>query len=52
MHAFEEADKLNRSHNSSGLNTSTATLQQDVMAYMEQHSEIRRLMKDEALKNT
>jgi hypothetical protein len=51
MGLFDEADKeasyqLNKS--GGGANTSSATLKQDVLAYMEQHSEIRRLMNDEA----
>lgn len=45
--AFEEADKAT---NTARLNTSTATLKQDVLAYMEQHSEIRKLMKAEVIK--
>lgn len=44
--AFEEVDKISINK----LNTSTATMKQDVVSYMEQHSEIRKLMKDEALR--
>jgi hypothetical protein len=48
---FDDADKeahyqLNKS--GGGANVSSSTLKQDVMAYMEQHSEIRKLMKEEA----
>jgi hypothetical protein len=46
INAFEEADRVNKSGNSK-LNTSTATLKQEVLAYMEEHSEIRKLMREE-----
>jgi len=45
--AFDEADKQ---ANLSGKNSS-ATLKNDCIAYLDKHSEIRKLMKDDMLKN-